>query len=64
MWRIAAFFILSPIYVAVAWGVYLIAKLGASFIVESPIDRTAMAIIAAAIVPAVGFALIQTIGED
>jgi hypothetical protein len=60
MWRVAAFLILTPIYVATAWAIYLGGKIVAAFIVESPIDQAAMALIAAAIAAGLGIALLST----
>jgi hypothetical protein len=49
-WVFFAIIILSPIYVAIAWAVYLGAKWLAAFIAQSDIDQTVMAAIAVIIV--------------
>jgi hypothetical protein len=63
MWRIVAFLLLGPVYVAVAWGIYVVAKLGASFIVASPIDQAAMAFLASATLTGLGIALVSTMDD-
>ncbi len=55
---LAAFTILSPIYVLIAWLVYLGAKWAAAFVVTSPIDQAIMGVIAVCVLAGTAVAAI------
>jgi hypothetical protein len=59
MWRLAVLVLLTPVYIAVAWGVYFAAKWVASLLVSSQLDQTIMAVIAAVLTFAVLWAVIN-----
>lgn len=50
MWRVAAVVLLTPVYIAVAWGAYFAAKRIASLLVTSQLDQTIMAVMAVMLV--------------
>jgi hypothetical protein len=53
MWRRAVLVLLTPVCIAVAWGVYFAAKWVASLLVSSQLDQTIMAVMAAVLTFAV-----------
>lgn len=63
MWRIAAFVLLTPLYTAAAWGIYLGAKWIAALLVASQVDQTAMGVLAVVIASVVIWSLVVS-GDD
>ena len=59
MWRLAVLILLTPVYIAVAWGIYFAAKWVASLLVSSQLDQTIMAVMAAVLAFVVLWAVIN-----
>ena len=59
VWRAAVLVLLTPVYIAVAWGAYFAAKWVASFLVASQLDQTIMGVMATVLIFAVLWAVIN-----
>jgi hypothetical protein len=64
MSMIVPFTALSPLYVAIAWAIYLGAKWIAAFVAASEIDQAILGVMAALIIMGVGLSALIEVGRD